>query len=196
MDTDGKKVSLSDLRGRFVVVEFGCMTCAPAVGQISGYERNLSKLVSKFAPRVEFLMVYTREAHPGERIRSHRATGEKVEHAKIFKELENVKLHVLIDSVDGRVHKKYGNLPNMIYIINKEGRIVYKASWTDSREIEEVLENLLLWEKEGFTPMDSVAVVQKYHFIRDQDVELRRRVYARAGQEAIEDLKREINLKL
>ena len=173
------------------------MTCAPAVTQSATYKTSLSKMIPRFAPRgVEFLMVYTRETHPGENVRSHKKLEDKIEHARLFKELEKVQLRLLVDSLDGKIHKKYGMLPNMIYIINKEGRIVYKASWTDSNEIESVLENLLLWDKEGFTPMDSVAVVEKYHFIYDRDVEEHRRIYERAGKTAVEDLRKEVNLPI
>jgi len=154
-------------------------------------------MMPKFSDRgVEFLMVYTRETHPGENIRNHKKFEEKVEHAKLFKEIEKVKLRLLIDSLDGKIHRKYGILPNMVYIINKEGSIVYKASWTDAKEVERVLENLLLWEKEGFTPMDSVAVVEKYHFIYDREVEEHRRIYERSGPRAIKELREEVHLPI
>ncbi len=193
IDVDGRKVSLAQFREKsFVVLEFGCMTCAPAVTQSTTYKSSLSNMIPKFSSHgVEFLMVYTRETHPGENIKSHRKFEEKIEHARLFKELEKVQLRLLVDSLDGKIHRKYGMLPNMVYIVNKESRIVYKASWTDAKEIESVLENLLLWEKEGFTPMDSVAVVEKYHFIYDRDVEEHKRVYERAGKRAVEELRAE-----
>ncbi len=194
LDTDGKRVSLADFRGKsFVVLEFGCMTCAPAVTQAATYPNSLSSLAPKYQRRgVEFLMVYTRETHPGENVCRHLSFSDKAEHAKKFKEVDKVKLRVLIDSLDGKIHQKYGMLPNMVYVINKEGRIVYKASWTDSQDVAEVLDNLLLWDKEGFTPTDSVAVVQKYRFIYDRNLAEHKRVYERAGPKAVQDLRREI----
>lgn len=197
LDTKGKRVKLSDFRKSFVVLEFGCMTCAPAVTQASTYPNSLSKMMPEFAGRdVEFLMVYTRETHPGENIRRHKKFEEKMEHAKLFKELDKVQLRILVDSLGGKIHRKYGMLPNMVYIVSKEGRIVYKASWTDANEIKSVLENLLLWEKEGFTPLDSVAVVEKYHFIYDRNVEEHKRVYERSGPSAVKELKEEVNLPI
>jgi peroxiredoxin len=198
IDTDGNRVKLSNFRGKsFVVLEFGCMTCAPAVTQSTTYQNSLSKMMPRFSDKsVEFLMVYTRETHPGENIRAHKSYDEKVKHARLFKEAEKVKLRLLVDSLTGKIHKKYGMLPNMVYIINKEGRIVYKASWTDAREVEGVLENLLLWEREGFTPLDSVAVVEKYHFIYDRDLEEHRRVYERSGPTAVKELREQVNLPI
>ena len=41
-------------------------------------------------------------------------------------------------------------MPNMVYIIDKQGKVVYKAMWTDHTEIETVLENLVM--AEGYPP--------------------------------------------
>jgi len=196
-DTEGRKALLSDCLGKFVVLVFGCMTCAPAVGQIASYENSISEIAPKYSKDgVEFLMIYTRETHPGEKIRPHKSIEEKIDHAKRFKKEEKVGIRILVDTVGGKVHGKYGWLPNMAFIIDRKGKIVFKASWTDTKVVEDSLRNLLLWEKEGFTPSDSIAVVEKYHFVYDRDIELRKRVYALAGKESIKDLRKEINLKI
>ena len=198
IDTESNRVRLSDFRNKTIVVlEFGCMTCAPAVTRIARFRKSLSSIAPKFAPQgVEFLTVYTRETHPGEKVGRHRTYGEKVAHARRFKEEDGVKVRVLVDGLDGRIHRRYGILPNMVYIVNRDGRIAYKATWTDVEEVESVLANLLLWEREGFTPLDSVALVEKYHFIHDREVGEHRRVYERAGPKAVEDLRREVNLPI
>src|SRR5712692_3247947 len=86
LDVDGRKVALSDFRNKsFVVLEFGCMTCAPAVTQIATYPNSLSELAPKYRSKgVEFLMVYTRETHPGETVCRHTTFSEKMTHAKAF----------------------------------------------------------------------------------------------------------------
>jgi len=197
-DTEGNWAVLSQFRNKAsVVLEFGCMTCAPAVTQTATYRRSLSSIMPHFSKRgVRFLMVYTRETHPGEYIPKHTSFDQKLTHAKRFKEEDRVKIRVIVDSLDGEIHRKYGWLPNMVYIIDKLGRIAYKASWTDVNEVESVLENLLLWESKGFTPLDSVAVVEKYHFIYDRNVEEHARVYRRSGPRAVRDLRREVKLPI
>jgi len=35
----------------------------------------------------------------------------------------------------------------MVYIVDKQGQIVYKALWTDHAEIESVLDNLVMAEE-------------------------------------------------
>ena len=53
---------------------------------------------------------------------------------------------LLVDDLRGTVHRAYGEMPNMVYIIDKQGKVVYKAMWTDHTEIETVLENLVMAE--------------------------------------------------
>src|SRR5438105_1192775 len=57
------------------------------------------------------------------------------------------KTTVLVDDLNGKVHVAYGSLPNMVYIIEKSGKIVFKAMWTDHNEIESVLANLVLADR-------------------------------------------------
>ncbi len=117
VDTDGKRVRLSDYRDNSIVVlEFGCMTCAPAMIQAASYFESIpKKLVPKYSDQnVSFLMVYTRETHPGEYIRSHGKLEEKLEHAKLFKQLENVNSACSLIVWGGKIHRKYGMLPNIV----------------------------------------------------------------------------------
>jgi hypothetical protein len=46
---------------------------------------------------------------------------------------------LLVDDLKGTVHRAYGEMPNMVYIIDKQGKVVYKAMWTDHAEIETVV---------------------------------------------------------
>ena len=43
---------------------------------------------------------------------------------------------MLVDAFEGPVHRAYGMLPNMAYLINRLGRVVYRADWTDATSIE------------------------------------------------------------
>ncbi len=54
-----------------------------------------------------------------------------------------IKRPMLVDDLDGPVHRAYGRLPNMTYIVNTGGKILYRASWTDPRSIRMALEQLL-----------------------------------------------------
>ena len=49
---------------------------------------------------------------------------------------------VLVDGMDEAVHRQYGSLPNMVYVIDKAGKIAYKTTWTVAEEIDSVLAEL------------------------------------------------------
>ncbi|MDE1833956.1 MAG: redoxin domain-containing protein [Candidatus Micrarchaeota archaeon] len=194
-DINGNRVSLSDHRGRFVVLEFGCLTCAPAATQLAIYPTSISRrLVPMFSgEEVDFIMIYTREAHPGELVPAHSSFNEKAGRARQFKEIDDLKLKVLVDDLEGTIHKKYGELPNMAYIIDRQGKIVYKASWTDAGDVETSLRNLLLSEK-GAKARRTLGVVEKLIFIEDDNVELHSSIYARGGRQSLEEVRRELGL--
>jgi hypothetical protein len=42
---------------------------------------------------------------------------------------------MVIDNLNGDVHRLYSGLSNMSWIIDHTGRVAYKASWTDSAHI-------------------------------------------------------------
>ena len=50
---------------------------------------------------------------------------------------------MLVDDLGGMVHHAYGRLPNMTYIVNPGGTIIYRAAWTDPRTIRLALEQVL-----------------------------------------------------
>ena len=59
---DGKKISLSDYKDKWLVLETGSLTCPMFVKNI-----NPLRDVRAKHPDVEFLVIYVREAHPGSR---------------------------------------------------------------------------------------------------------------------------------
>lgn len=95
---------------------------------------------------VEFVTLYVREAHPGERgYRSyspHRDFEHKLAYARHLVREERLTCRVLVDGMDETVHRRYGSLPNMVHVIDKDGNIAYKATWTMANEIDRVLAEL------------------------------------------------------
>jgi len=135
-DTDGQTVSLSDYKGKWLVLEMGAVSCGSYSGNIKP-----NNLLAKDYPDVEFLVVYVREPHPGERIGPHSSMEEKIENAKGLRSLYGEYRKVVVDSLDGDMHTKYGLRSNSIYVINPEGQVIYRCDWTVSSELKKVLDN-------------------------------------------------------
>ena len=135
-DQSGNEVTLADYRGKWVVIETGSITCAMYVKNIPGIKRLQTKY-----PDVEFLLVYVREAHPGARLGPHRNDKQKIERAEKLKEFYDEPRKILVDDLNGTMHKAYGELPNVVYVINPEGKVIYRSDWAFPNRIEKVLKN-------------------------------------------------------
>jgi len=102
----------------------------------------MEDLYREFKESTAFFVVYVREAHPGGRFPQTTTYEEKRANAAECRRQCGITIPILVDNMEEEVHKLYGSLPNMIYIIDKEGRVVYRATWTHSQEVRQVLEGL------------------------------------------------------
>lgn len=108
----------------------------------------MENLARKFAEHpVKFILVYTREPHSNEGVFKdvNQPTDYDTRHKyaqRTCSEL-NVEREVLIDSMDGEVQKLYGGLPNMLYILDSDGKVVYHNRWADEQEVDSFLNGIL-----------------------------------------------------
>ncbi len=103
----------------------------------------MESLAERFRPEeFRFVFVYVREAHPGERLPHHASIDQKMQHARRFRERWSARRPILVDDLDGPLHRAFGTLPNMTYIVSTTGRVAYRADWTDAHSIEWVLQYL------------------------------------------------------
>lgn len=133
---DGEAVRLSDYRGEWVVLETGSLTCpmyARGVDVCADLRREY--------PDVKFLVLYVREAHPGERTGAHETLSQKRACARRVREEYGEVRPVLVDDLDGELHDRLGGFPNMLYVVNPEGRVVYRGYWADPDRLRTVLEH-------------------------------------------------------
>ena len=97
---------------------------------------------------VEFFVVYSKEPHAQERkyfkkYTQHTSFEHKMDYAKELVAEFGMKIPVLVDDVAEAVVNAYGRMPNMVFVIDKDGNIAYKASWTEQPRIDRVLDELL-----------------------------------------------------
>ena len=99
----------------------------------------LHELQAKHAGRVDFLVVYIREAHPEEGwvVTPNRDEGIRIqdpttddERQKVATECAlrlEIKLPVVVDAVDDSIASAYGALPDRRYLIGKGGHIAFQG---------------------------------------------------------------------
>src|SRR5579862_2046994 len=103
---------------------------------------SMDALAADFADRgFASLFVYTREAHPGEHLPHHTTFEQKLTHARRLRDEQHMRRRILVDALDGPVHRAYGALPNMTWIVLRGGVIAYKAAWTDADDVRDALTN-------------------------------------------------------
>ncbi len=90
---------------------------------------------------VMFILLYTREAHPGEHFEAHDSLEAKLERARTFAAKYDVERTVLVDDVEGTAHRKYGGMPNSVHIVNPDGVVVMRGDWNNVWTVTEVLKN-------------------------------------------------------
>ena len=98
---------------------------------------RLDEIYGRYKSRVEFFVVYIREAHPddGWRVpenlkanihyREPRTDEERTGVATVCQLKLNLQIPMLIDSIDNDVEGKYISLPMRLYLVGADGRIVY-----------------------------------------------------------------------
>lgn len=131
---DGGELRLSELAGRPVVLEAGSFTCPQFVANV----RRMEEMAEQY-PEVEFLVLYTREAHPGERVGPHCGWDDKRRLAAALQTVEGDPRTYLVDDLDGRVNQVFGGMPNSVYVLDGSARVVYRALFTWPPRVEEVL---------------------------------------------------------
>jgi len=132
---DGETVWLSDYLGnRPLVLETGSMTCPMYAQSVP----PMMKLIEKY-PELDHILMYVREAHPGELQPQHRSAAEKVEAARKTKRRYRDRRTILVDDVNGSAHRFYGTMPNSIFVIAPDGTILFRSIWNNADDMDAIL---------------------------------------------------------
>ena len=138
---DGTTVSLGDFRGqRHVVIMTGAVTSPMCAFEVPEFNRLHEEFDSK---GVSFFLLYTRESHPAENYGAHATFEQKLAYARDLQRLENVQFPIIVDHLDGRIHRAYGVWPNALFVIHKDGRLVFRSNMANHGELRQFLEDLM-----------------------------------------------------
>ncbi|MEP6538259.1 MAG: tetratricopeptide repeat protein [Bryobacteraceae bacterium] len=133
---DTSPISLSQFRaGKPAVLLFGSYTCPNFREQAAA----LNALAGKYQLKVPFLLVYIREAHTGDTWQSTinqrqgidwqpaKNGAEMQAHASLCVRKLKMNFPAVVDSVAGGVESKYAAWPSRLYVVGKDGRVLYKT---------------------------------------------------------------------
>lgn len=135
---DGQPVHLADyLRDKPLVLETGSLTCPMYAQSVPGM-----KELMRTYPELDYVLLYVREAHPGERQQAHRNQAEKLSAARRSASAYRDQRVTLVDDIDGAAHTLYGAMPNAIYVIAPDGTILFRSIWNNTPQIAAVLDQI------------------------------------------------------
>ena len=182
---DRKVVRSSDFRGkRHVVIMTGAVTSPMCAFEVPAFNR----MQEEFAGGdVSFFLLYTRESHPAENYSAHASFDQKLAYARDLQRLENIHFPILVDHLDGRIHRAYGVWPNALFVIHKDGRLIFRSNMASDRELCQFLRDLLEAEKAAAQGQVTHLQYSERVLPHVADQNTHRRIYERAGPKAFED---------
>ena len=123
---DGARRHLLDFDGDLLVLEMGSLTCPLFQSRRGGMARLGSR-----DPRVAKAVLYVREAHPGAAIPAHRNADDKRACARRLVQEQGEARTVFVDDINGTAHQAYGGMPNAVFVINRNGCVLYRSDWNN-----------------------------------------------------------------
>jgi hypothetical protein len=126
MTTDNTRLVNDEVFGeKPVIFIFGSMTCPMTASAAP----SLQKLYDEFGDRAHFIMLYVREAHPGEHFTQSESIEGKLDHARALKDFYDIQWTVAADNVDGDLHRALDPKPNSAFLMDKDGTILFRSLW-------------------------------------------------------------------
>ncbi len=123
---EGQLVRAADFVGhKPLLIVTGSLTCPMTASSMP----DLNRLYEEFGDAIAFALIYVREAHPGENYPQPHDFTQKVEHARVMREHYGVSWPVIIDDIDGTLHRMLDSKPNSVYLVDTSGTIVFRAVW-------------------------------------------------------------------
>ena len=123
----------------------------------------LEELHAQYGDRVAFVTLYVREAHPGERVPQPRTFAEKHANARAYQLRDRIAWPVVVDDLEGTVHRNMGRMPDMAYGIDRDGRVAGRILWSnDARGLRTMVRALA----EGRAPLRGTSYASLVPFLR------------------------------
>lgn len=168
---EGDTKFLSDFTDKPIVLETGSLSC----GMFAGQSKSMNQLATENND-FHFLLLYVREAHPGKLINTHIDIGQKCALAKRLNTENNIENRtIIIDDIDGTVHKMLGALPNMVFIIDSNRQIFFRNEWNNAKALHNAMHHFRSIKK---------PIEQKWTMLPFPNLLIEYKIFKRAGWDA------------
>ena len=87
--------------------------------------------------------VLIRQEHPGPDVPPYRSLEQKLRDGSRHKEEDGIPWTVVVDELDGRVHRQYGGLADPSYLIGRDGMVSFYNYWTHIPTLHRAIETLM-----------------------------------------------------
>ncbi|MEZ0153053.1 MAG: hypothetical protein AB9Q18_12340 [Candidatus Reddybacter sp.] len=129
---DGRKVSLYELaKDKPLLLVTASITCPMTISVLP----LLKELQQNRGNKLHIAFVYVREAHPGENYPQPKTLEQKRCNALDFKNNYAIDAPVIIDELDGPLHKILDLKPNSVHLIGVNGKILLQSLWAGDKKI-------------------------------------------------------------
>ena len=188
---DGATFRLSHYRGKSnVVLIFGSLTCGSTITQLRAGNPPLGSLYRRFKRKgFEFFLVYSVEMHPGEYVPRPKIFEQRLKHAQRLKDEEKAPFPIIVDGIENEVRRLYQALTNPVFVVDRNGVLVYKSSWTWAPDLETALTEMVACER-AKTRNEMVRMCYSEKLVGlTRNRRISAQVHRRAGPGAVETFK-------
>lgn len=126
--TEGEKIRIGGRRPKPMLLAFGSLTCPMTHAAMP----VLQRLHQRYGDQVDFVTLYVRECHPGEKIPQPDTYEKKMEYARRLQNELSIPWTVAVDDLDGSLHRQLDEKPNAAYLVDPRGVVMFRSLWADA----------------------------------------------------------------
>lgn len=95
----------------------------------------LHRLHAAYGDRIRFVTLYVREAHPGDNYPQPDTFERKLTHARDYAQRDDISWTVMVDDVDGTLHRQLDPKPHAAYLVGSNGKVVFRTLWANEESV-------------------------------------------------------------
>jgi Spy/CpxP family protein refolding chaperone len=154
---DGQNVQLSSFKGKILLLVFGSYS-SPIFRE---HAEAIEQLRREYLPRVNFLIIYTRENYPAGQWDVERNKQEDVlvpEHtdmnarmvaAREARDRLKLTVPILLDSMDNKTAGDYDGFSNAAVLIGRDGTVLFSQKWFEPYALRAAIDEMLKNQRNG-----------------------------------------------